>query len=271
VNFSSVIEIAQLAAYGLASVLYLVFHLLGSSAGFGPRLATWGRRVFAAAFALHFVDIGVRCFRGQHPLSSTAEVIAFVAWLLGVGFLVATARQRLAAIGAFAAPTVLVLLVLARVLPQGGPVVFRGPLASAHVLLSTFGEALFALAAILATLYLVQERRLKRKDFARMRSGAAPLETLDRLSARCVSFGFPVFTLAIVTGAVLVARMGLLHRAGSLRPEYVLAIASWFAYGGLLLARRGAGWQGRRAAWVTLAGFGGALLVLVAYFLRDLA
>ena len=270
-NFSSVIEIAQLAAYGLASVLYLVFHLLGFNAEVGPSLARWGRRAFIGAFALHFVDIGVHCFRGQHPLSSTAEVFAFVAWLLGLGFLLATTKHRLAAIGAFAAPTVLVLLVLARVLPQGGPAAFRGPLATTHVLLSTVGEALFALAAILATLYLIQERRLKRKDFARMRSGVAPLETLDRLSARCVSLGFPIFTLAIVTGSVLVARMGLLHSAGSVRPEYVLAIASWFAYGGLLVARRGAGWQGRRAAWVTLAGFGGALLVLVAYFLRDLA
>lgn len=265
-NFSSAIEIAQLGAYGLASGLYLGFHL-----GAGSLWARWGRLTFLLAFALHFLDIGARCLRAQHPMSSTAEATAFVAWLLALGFLLATTKGRLAAVGAFAAPTVLVLLVLARVLPEGGPASFRGPLATSHVLLSTVGEALFALAAILATLYLIQERRLKRKDFARMRSGGAPLETLDRLSARCVSFGFPIFTLAIITGAVLVARLGILQRPGSLRLEYVLAVASWIAYGGLLLARRGAGWQGRRAAWVTLAGFGGALLVLVAYFLRDLA
>ena len=265
-NFSSALEIAQIGAYGLASGLYLGFHLGGMNA-----LAAWGRRVFMLAFVFHFFDIGARCLRAQHPLSSTAEATAFVAWLLALGFLLATTRNRLAAVGAFAAPTVLVLLVLARVLPHEGAATFRGPLATTHVLLSTVGEALFALAAILATLYLIQERRLKRKDFARMRSGAAPLETLDRLSARCVSFGFPIFTLAIITGAVLVARLGLLQRSGSLRPEYVLAIASWVAYGGLLMARRGAGWQGRRAAWVTLGGFGGALLVLLAYFLRDLA
>ena len=172
-NFSTGIEIAQLAAYGLASVLYLVFHLLGFHADLGPSLARWGRRVFALAFALHFVDIGARCFRSQHPLSSTSEATAFVAWLLALGFLLATTKNRLAAIGAFAAPTVLVLLVLARVVPHGGTTAFRGPLATTHVLLSTVGEALFALAAILATLYLIQERRLKRKDFARMRSRAA--------------------------------------------------------------------------------------------------
>lgn len=265
-NLSSALEIAQIGAYGLASGLYLGFHL-----GAGPTVARWGRWVFIIGFVIHFADIGARCFRSQHPLSSTAEATAFVAWLLAFGFLAATTRSRLPAIGAFAAPTVLVLLVLARVLPQGEASGLRGPLATTHILLSTVGEAFFALAAILATLYLIQERRLKRKDFAKMRSGAAPLETLDHLAARCVSFGFPIFTLAIVTGAVLVARLGLLHKAGNVRPEYVLAVASWLAYGGLIVARRGAGWQGRRAAWVTLAGFGGALLVLLAYFLRDLA
>ncbi len=46
-----------------------------------------------------------------------------------------------------------------------------------------------------------------------------PLETLDRLAHRCVSIGFPVFTLAIVTGAIWVARLGLLHGPGGAAPR----------------------------------------------------
>ncbi|MCG5056223.1 MAG: cytochrome c biogenesis protein CcsA [Myxococcales bacterium] len=266
-NVSSALEIAQIGAYGLSSGLYLGFHL-----GAGGRVALWARRVFLVGFVVHLVDIGVRCFRLQHPLSSTAEAMAFVAWLVAAGFLLATLRSRLAAAGAFAGPTVLVLLVLARVLPDASrPGTPTGPLATAHIFLSTVGEALFALAAALAALYLIQERRLKRKDFARLRTTGAPLETLDRLAARCVSWGFPVFSLAIITGAVLVARLGLLQGEAVVRPEYVLAVASWVAYGVLIVARRGAGWQGRRAAWLTVGGFGGAVLVLVAYFVRNLA
>lgn len=265
-NLSSALEFVQIGAYGLASGLYLGVHL-----GAGGRVATWGRRIFLFGFVFHFLDIGVRCFNRQHPLSSTPEAMAFVAWLLAAGFLLASMRNRLSAIGAFAAPTVLVLLVLARVLPQeGAGRTPTGPLPIVHILLSTLGEAFFALAAALAAAYLIQERRLKRKDFTRMKSGA-PLETLDRLAARCVSWGFPIFTLAIITGAVLVARLGLVRSGGAIRPEYALAVASWLAYGVLLVARRGAGWQGRRAAWVTVAGFAGAMLVLVAYFFRDLA
>ena len=59
-----------------------------------------------------------------------------------------------------------------------------------------------------------------------------------------------------------VARLGLLQRGALGRPEHLLAVASWMAYGVLLLARVGAGWQGRRAAWLTVAGFSGVVLVV---------
>jgi ABC-type uncharacterized transport system permease subunit len=77
-----------------------------------------------------------------------------------------------------------------------------------------------------------------------------------------------VFTLAIVTGALWVARLGLVHHPEDLRPEYLFAVAAWAAFAVLLVARIGAGWRGRRAAWLTLGGFGGTALVVGAYFLR---
>jgi ABC-type uncharacterized transport system permease subunit len=263
VDLSAVFEIAQIGAYALASGLYLGFHM-----GVGERAARLGRLIFFAGFVVHFFDIGFRCIRLQHPVSSTPEATSFVAWMIAGTFLWASLRHRLAATGAFAAPTVLVLVVLARVLPDAATSP-RGTLATVHILLSTVGEALFAFAAVLSVLYLIQERRLKRKDFTTQRGQAAPLETLDRLAARCVYLGFPIFTLAIVTGAVLVARMGLVAGTTTVRPEYLAAVLSWFAYGALLIARK-SGWQGRRAAWLTVAGFAAAVVVLFGYFLRHL-
>ncbi len=144
-----------------------------------------------------------------------------------------------------------------------------GSLGRVHILLAVIGVAVFALAAVLALLYLFEDRQLKRKRFGRVVGRGTPLDTLDRLALRCVSIGFPIFTVAIVTGALWVARLGLLRQA--LRPEYALAVVTWGAFGVLLVARLGAGWRGRRAAWLTLGGFGGAMLVLAAYFLRHAA
>jgi ABC-type uncharacterized transport system permease subunit len=223
--------------------------------------------LLVVAVALQTVDIGVRCLHMQHPASSIAEAMAFIAWLIAGGFALASLRYQLQAAGAFAVPAALVLLLLARVVPAGAEGAPPGSLGVMHVFLATVGVASFALAAVVEVLYLVQERRLKRRQLDRARSGGAPLATLDRLAARCVSVGFPVFTLALVTGALWVARLGLV-RGGPLHPEYLIAVASWIAYGVLLVARASAGWQGRRAAWLTVGGFSGVLLVVLGYFLR---
>jgi ABC-type uncharacterized transport system permease subunit len=256
----------QILVYALASVAYLGYLLKTRD-----RAAQVGRLLLALGVLLHFADIGWRCVHGQNPISSTPEAMSFIAFLIAVGYLIATFRYKLAAAGAFAVPSVLTLLMLARVVPaeQGTPTM--GTLGRAHIFLSTVGVAVFALAAALAVLYLFEDRQLKRKQFGRMIRGGAPLETLDRLALRCVSIGFPIFTIALVTGAVWIARIGGVTAPKTLRPEYLLALVTWIAFGVLLVARVGGGWQGRRAAWLTLGGFGGAVLVVFVYFLRHAA
>jgi ABC-type uncharacterized transport system permease subunit len=257
----------QISVYAIASALYLAYLL-----GLGERSSQLGRLVLALGVLLHFSDIGARCIHRQNPISSTPEAMGFVGFLIAAGFLGASFRYRLAAAGAFAVPAVLALLVLARVVPAEPGAPAMDTLGRTHIFLATVGVAVFTLAAVLAVLYLIEDRQLKHKKFGELigRAGAS-LETLDRLAARCVSFGFPIFTLALLTGALWVARLGLLWGAAAMRPEYLLALATWAAFGVLLVARVGAGWQGRRAAWLTLGGFGGAMLVLVVYFLRHAA
>ncbi len=252
----------EILAYGAASALFLGYLIAARETA--ARVARW---VLVAGVAAQLGDISVRCARLTNPVSSTPEAIAFIGFLVACGYLVASFRYRLTAAGAFAVPAALMLLVVARVVPAESDAPRMGALGRTHIFLATLGIAVFALAAVLAVLYLVEERQLKRKRFDRMKRDA-PLATLDRLALRCVSFGFPIFTVALVTGAVWIARLGGLTAGELGRPEYVLAIASWIAFGVLLVARVGAGWHGRRAAWLTLGGFGGALLVLLVYFVR---
>ncbi len=271
----------NIAIYALAASIY-VGYLLGRSIRLGPAPQGSGtgdqlqspavaRAVLAVGVVLQFVDIGARCVRGVNPVSSTPEAISLVSFLIAAGYLLASFRYRLAAAGAFAVPAALAALVLARVVPAEADAPRMGSLGRIHILLSVLGVAVFALAAVLALLYLFEDRQLKRKRFGRMVGRGTPLDTLDRLALQCVSIGFPIFTIAIVTGAIWVARLGLLRQAFALRPEYALAVVTWAAFGVLLIARLGAGWRGRRAAWLTLGGFGGAMLVLAAYFLRHAA
>ena len=253
----------EILAYALASALFLGYLLAAR-----PVAVRAARVILAIGVAVQLVDIGKRCFALQNPVSSTPEVVAFIGFLLAGGYLLASLRYRLTAAGAFAVPAALTLLVLGRVVPAEPDVPRMGTLGRVHIFLAAVGVAVFALAAVLAVLYLVEERRLKRRRFDRV-GRETPLTTLDRLSVRCVSIGFPIFTVALVTGAVWIARLGGLTTTEAARPEYLIAVAAWVAFGVLLVARLGAGWQGRRAAWLTLGGFGATLVVLFIYVLRS--
>jgi ABC-type uncharacterized transport system permease subunit len=259
----STLTALEIGAYALASLLYLGFLV-------GLRDKP-GRVVLALAVLLHLYDIGARCVRGVNPISSTPEAMSFIAFLMASGYVLASLRYGLKTAGAFAAPAALTLLLLARVVPaeEGAPPM--GTLGYTHIFLATLGVAVFFIAAVLAIVYLFEDRQLRRKQWTRVAERGTPLDTLDRLAARCVSIGFPIFTVAIVTGAMWIARLGVLRGAAALRPEYLIAFVTWVAFAVLLVARLGAGWGGRRAAWLTLGGFGGTVLVLVVYFIRHAA
>lgn len=252
----------EILAYALASALYLGY--LFTTRKPITRVA---RGALAVGVVAQLTDIGLRCFAMQNPISSTPEAVGFVAFLIACGTLLAGLRYRLTAAGAFAVPAALTLLVLARVVPAEAGAPRMTTLGRTHIFLATLGVAVFALAAVLAVLYLVEERRLQHKRFERV-GREAPLATLDRLALRCVSVGFPIFTVALVTGAIWIARLGGVASPEAARPEYLIAVAAWLAFGVLLVARVGAGWRGSRAAWLTLGGFGGTLIVLLFYLLR---
>ena len=150
-----------LALYGLASALYLAFFV-------APRdgVARAARATLLLAFLCHMIDIGQRGVHGVHPITSTAEAVAFTAWLIAGGYLLISLRYKLLVVGGFVAPVVLVLLVLARLTP-GAEVASTAPALGAlgriHITLSTAGLALFALAAAVAGIYLVSESQLRHK------------------------------------------------------------------------------------------------------------
>jgi ABC-type uncharacterized transport system permease subunit len=249
---------AAIGLYGLASAVYLA-----SLLGLPDRWARHARVVLLGAFVVHMLEIGARGIAGMHPVSSVREAIGFLAWALTGGFLLAQVRWRLDAAGAFTAPAAAALLLTARLTPAGEATQGLGALGRIHISLATVGVSIFALATVLAVLYLLEERQLKRKKLGVIVQRGAALETLDRLSHRCVQVGFPIFTVAMITGAVWSAR-----RSAELRPEYVIAFAAWTAFAVLLIARVAAGWRGRRAAIITVLGFTAAVTVLGIYLVR---
>jgi ABC-type uncharacterized transport system permease subunit len=247
-------------AYVIAAVLLLVV-LAGQA-----KLRPLALAVVTLAFVAHGTDIGWRGTEHVHPAESVREALGFLAFIITGGYLLASVRYRLTLGGVVVMPVALVMLLLARLTPAGSPPEGMSELGRIHISLATIGVAIFALASVLSAIYLVEDRALRRKRFdsAAFEGGGAPLEALDRLSHRLIWFGFPIFTVALVLGAVWTSELG--ESLG--RVEYALAAVTWVAYATLLVARQIYGWRGRRAAKLALEGFATALAVLVVYLVR---
>jgi len=250
------------AAVGYAAATALLFAVLAG----GTRLRTLTLALLTVAFVAHGTDIGWRGTQHVHPAESVREALGFLAFIITGGYLLASTRYRLTLGGVVVMPVALVLLVLARLTPAGAEPENLSTLGRIHISLATIGVAVFAVASVLSAVYLVEDRALKRKKFdtLALEQGGAPLEPLDRLSHRLVWVGFPIFTVAMILGAVWTARLG--QSVG--RIEYALATVTWIAFATLLVARQIYGWRGRRAAKLTLEGFACALAVLVIYLIR---
>ncbi|MBP8808379.1 MAG: cytochrome c biogenesis protein CcsA [Kofleriaceae bacterium] len=262
------LSVAPSPAFWVAVGLYGMA-ALGLLAGFLRARPSWsriGRALAIAGFACHGVDIGWRGVLSVHPAASVREALGFLAWIIAGGYLLGSWRRRIDLAGAVLVPMVAVVLAAARLSPTGAPQEDLTLLGRIHISIAVLGVALFALASALAWSYLLEERNLKRKRFdaASFRAPVESLARLDGMSQRLVAVGFPLFTVAMVLGMIWVGQRG----SGMARPEYVAAVVTWLAYAGLLGGRLGLGWRGRRAAWVTLAGFALALSVLSIYFVR---
>ncbi len=119
-----------------------------------------------------------------------------------------------------------------------------------HVSAAIMSGGVFLLANCVAATYLyldAMERKGPRKAWAER---LPSLEVLDQLSYRLVAFVFPLWTFAVIAGAIW-AESAWGHY-WSWDPKETWAFITWVAYAAYLHARVTAGWRGRRAAWLCL-------------------
>ncbi len=266
-----ILFIAAALVYGAASIAYGADRTRDEREEGELALSRFAKPLLAAAAVLHFFAIGAQCIEGDHPLKNIFLATSF-GTLVAVGGYLAIARgRRLQALGAVMAPIGLVGLVLGVVfsgLGSGAPLPGRTGMATAHVALASAGFAGFTLAAAIAGLYLVMERRLRTKRFRPGKPDAMSLTGLDRLHHRLVLLVTPVFTLAIVTGVLWVMQAGGPYMLAGRAFEIAAGVTAWLSSVSLLVARAVWGTRGRRSAWLTLLAFTAILLIVIWYGVR---
>ena len=252
-SFNLVLFKLTLVGYFAATILYLIDVLKRKD-----KAGKFALHVLRGAFLVHLATLLVRFFEiGYTPVTNLHESLSFYAWTIVGVFLVFDLRYRSTVLGAFLVPLALALMIFSGIVPKGGDGL--NPLLQSwwlqiHVVLAFFGYAMFTMAFGAGVMYLLQERMLKSKKFSSLYHRLPSLETLDAINYRCLTFGFPLLTMAIISGAVWAnSAWGGYWRWD---PKEVWALITWFVYAALLHGRLTVGWRGRRAAIFAIIGFG---------------
>jgi len=237
---------------------------------FPSRLFLW---LVGAGLALHVASIVIRAVLvGQVPAGNFGEGLSLLAALLVALFLVVQRRGPLIALGAVIMPLAFGLSLAASVLKGGAqplPAMLQSVWLPVHVLLAFLGDAVFAIACSASILYLIQERRLKAHRGRGVLRQLPSLERLDQVSHTCLKWGLILLTLGIVTGIVWAHEAwGRGDWVGD--PKLLFSLLVWALYTILLQGRMTAGWRGRWAAQLTIAGFAVIVVSLVSVNLLGL-
>ena len=238
--------------YFIASIFYLV-----SMIARRPKAGRSGRWILLVGIIVHAACFGVRHSTvGGAPVTSLHESLAFFAWCLVLLFLLLDLRFHLSVMGAFAAPAAFLLMIASALSPdimvQLNPVL-RSWLFPVHIVFAFLGNAAFALAFGAGVMYLVQNRMLKSKRFTGIYQLLPSLDTLDKVNYTCLSVGFPLMTLGIISGAFWANTAWGSY--WSWDPKETWALLTWLLYAALLHGRLSVGWRGRKAAIFSIIAF----------------
>jgi cytochrome c-type biogenesis protein CcsB len=255
-------------AFGHRSVVAKVAVTVGAPAPDEPRdlsvvparLGAAGVGLTALGLAAHAATLVTRGIAaGRVPWGNMYEFVIAVSLVGTVAWLVVLTRfPQLRHLGLF------VSLVTALLLAIAGMSLYTpaGPLVPAlhsywlviHVTAAITASGILLVGFVAAALHLIRigyDKGSRRFPYG-LAQRLPAAETIERLTFRVHAFAFPIWTFAIMCGAIWAeAAWG---RYWGWDPKETWSFVAWVIYACYLHARSTAGWRGRKAAVIALIG-----------------
>lgn len=235
--------------------------------GRADRFAGMGGSLAVLGALLHVASIATRGLAtGRWPIGNMYEFISMVTFAAVVTWLVMLRRTPGARA---AAPWVLLLVVVLMTIAGTAIYTPAGPVMPAlksywlpvHVTAIAVSSGLLLVSGMASLLFLLRSWNRVPAALAE-RLPAADL--LDRVAYRIMIVAFPLYTFAVVAGAVWAESAW--GRFWGWDPKETVAFVAWVIYAAYLHARATAGWRTGRAAWVNVAGF--ATMIFNLFFIN---
>jgi len=199
---------------------------------------------------------------GRWPWANMYEFLTAIAFAAVTAFLIVMWRSGARFLGAFVMLAAVVALGVANIwlYDSVGPVVpaLNSYWIAIHVSAAIVATGAFTVAGAATVLYMLKSRREAKGGAAEGVWARIPATgTLDRLAFRVTTFAFPIWTTAIIMGAVWADEAW--GRYWGWDPKEIWSFVTWIGYAAYLHARATAGWKGRRAAVLSLVAFAALL------------
>ncbi|WP_343074598.1 c-type cytochrome biogenesis protein CcsB [Nakamurella aerolata] len=213
---------------------------------------------------------------GRLPLANVYEFSAAFCFVAVLCWVVLAAKTKARGLGLFVLTPVTLLAFLAGTVlwQKAGPVVasLNSYWKWIHVTTVSISGSVLLVSGAASVMYLLRHRYDRKVtehpddvDLANSLPGKLPsLQLLDKIAYRTAIVAFPLYTFAIIAGA-LWAEVAW-GRYWSWDPKETVAFISWVFYAGYLHARHTSGWRGVRAAWVNIVGF--AAIIFNLFFIN---
>ena len=217
-------------------------------------LTILGAALHAASIVLRGAAVSRWPWGNMYEFSSAICLVAVLGWLVVLRR--SDRAGELRRIGAFVLFPVVVLMFLGGTVlyADAAPVMpaLRSYWLAVHVTAASISSGMFLVAGVASALFLIP-RKPGSDTTTGLVASLPARDTLDRVAYRTTVIAFPIWTFAVMTGAIWAeAAWG---RYWGWDPKETVAFVAWVVYAGYLHARATAGWRGGAAAWVNVVGF----------------
>ncbi len=253
--------------FELALTFYFIAAITGIAELFRGKKASSRATLYLAiiGFLFHTANIIVRYIEGGHiPVTDMHEAASFFSWCVLVLFFYHEIRYKMGILSSFVMPIIFVLMIssafFSREITALDPVL-NSRWFEIHVILAFMGDAAFAMAFGIGTMYLLQERYVKSRHLGDLFRKLPSLQSLDEINFKLILLGFSLLTLAIISGIIWAhSAWGSYWRWD---PKEVWSLITWIIYALVLHLRVTVGWRGKKAAMLSIFGFA---IVIFAFF-----
>ena len=210
--------------------------------------------VAAFSHSIYLLLLGLRL--GHIPVGDVYQVLTTFAWLSVLVYLSLEIRLKEMTMGVFFLPIILIMHMISNILidvDKPLAAILTNVLFEVHVAIMISAYAAFAISFISSLMYILLSREMQSKRLGIFFERLPSLEFFDKLSNQAVNIGLVVVTIGILLGFY----MGYNIWEGSWQwdPKLVAVVLSWGIYMVHFITRKSIGWQGRRAAIVSVIGF----------------